>query len=370
MRDVAELLLDLVRIPGPSGFEDAVCIAIRSEVDNLGATEVDGLGNLVLRLPAPSGAPSLMLTAHMDQIGLIVKHIADDGFLYCERIGLVDERTLLASRIQVWTDDGPRLGVIGVRSRHLVSEAELGRAPQVGELWIDVGARSAEEVAALGIEIGRPATLCGEPAQLAGRMVVGASIDNRAGCAALVAVAGAAAERARDVELVFVWSTQEEVGSRGAKVAAGWIEPTIAVTVDTTPAGDPSTPVGQATAQVGRGPVIRALDNRGTDGTIYNVAVKRHLLGLAKERGIPHQIDVFPTWTDAFQVQLAGKGVPTGGVYIPRLCSHSPSEILDLSDLGRTVELLDGVAQTDASTVRELATRPAYPLALPAEETV
>lgn len=360
MQNLLELIERLAKIPGPSGFEDAVCLAIQDELGDLASeTAVDSIGNLVLRLTAlDSGAPSLMLMAHMDQIGFVVKYVDGDGSVYCERVGLVDERAILASTIDIWTDQGPRPGVIGVRSRHLVAESELGQAPRIDDLWIHVGARSAAEVVGLGIEIGQPATLRGEHFRLNDRTLVGRSIDNRAGCATLIEVAKAAAVRARDVELIFVWSTQEEVGSRGARVAAQWLQPTVAVVVDTLPAGDPSTPARHATTRVGHGPVIRAQDNRAGQGTIYSRSIRRRLHSVARELSIDCQIDVFPTWTDACEVHLAGRGIPTGGVFIPRLCSHSPNEILDVNDVAATVRLLDTFVQLDAETARQLATRP------------
>jgi tetrahedral aminopeptidase len=360
LRDLVERLID---VPGPSGFEDAVVLAIRDELGDLAdATKVDALGNLVLRLPAGADAPSLMLMAHMDQVGLFVKHIDPAGVLYCEANGLVDERTLLAAQIDIWTDDGPRVGVVGVRSRHLVSEQDLRAPVRIGDLWVHVGASSASEVAELGIEIGLPATLRSPSARLSQHMLAGPSLDNRAGCAALVTLALEAGSRDRDYELIFVWSTQEEVGSRGARVAAQTIQPTTAIVVDTLPAGDPSTPARHATSQVGGGPVVRAQDYRAGVGTIYSVAIKRRLLELARTREMAHQIDVFPTWTDACEVHLAGRGVATGGVYIPRFCSHSPTEILDLRDLQGAIELLGAFIDTDAQTIEGLARRPAYAL--------
>jgi putative aminopeptidase FrvX len=366
MQELRDRLERLVQIPGPAGFEDAVCLALQDEIaEAASATSVDALGNLVLRLPAGEGAPSLMLMAHMDQIGLIVKYIDPSGLVFLERNGLIDERTILASQIEVWTDQGPRTGVIGVRSRHLVSEQDLGKPIRLDDLWVDFGARSAAEAADLGLEIGLPATLRSQPVWLSDDLFVAPSVDNRAGCATLVELALRAAQRAREVELIFVWSTQEEVGSRGAKVAAQSIQPTLAVVVDTLPAGDASTPARHASAQVGGGPVIRAQDNRAGAGTIYNVAIKRQLLELARGAGIPHQIDVFPTWTDACEVHLAGRGVPTGGVYIPRLCSHSANEIVDVRDIEQTVELLDAFLQLDSEQALQLAQRPSFPLSNP-----
>src|ERR1700737_2257711 len=116
-----ELLERLVALPGPCGFVDAVARAIRTKIDPLGGVvSTDAIGNLVMRLPVKSGAPSLMIMAHMDEVDLIVKYVDPDGYLYCEANGLVDERTLLATQVEIWTDQGPRLGVVVVKSRHLL----------------------------------------------------------------------------------------------------------------------------------------------------------------------------------------------------------------------------------------------------------
>lgn len=363
--ELRERIERLTRIPGPSGYEDAVAIAVREEIAGLpGEVELDRIGNLVLRIPADEAdAPSLLVMAHMDQIGLFIKHVSDDGSLYCEANGLVDERSLAASKVNIWTDEGPRIGLVGVRSRHLLTDRDLAAPPSIGDLWVHVGASTAAEVSALGIEIGQPVTLRSGTDWISDDILVGPSIDNRAGCAALIELAQALAEHSRDFELQLVWSTQEEVGSRGARVAAQWLQPTLAIVVDTLPAGDPSTPRRHATSLVGHGPVVRAQDNRAGKGTIYAPAVRRRLLELARERGIPHQSDVFPTWTDACEVHLAGRGVATGGVFIPRLCSHTPNELLDVRDLERTIELLAAFCDTDAQTIRALAERPALPLA-------
>jgi len=252
--------------------------------------------------------------------------------------------------------------VVGAKSRHQVTEADLRTPLRVNDLWVDVGARSPAEVAALGIRIGVPATTWSPVERMAGSLVVGKAIDNRAGCAILVQVARAVAERERDYELVLVWSTLEEVGSRGAKVAAQTLQPTAAVILDTMPAGDPSTPERYATAQVGAGPVIRAQDARGAIGTVYSPAVRRRLEAVAEELAIPYQVDLYPTWTDGCEVHMAGRGVATGGVFIPRRCSHSPNEVVDLEDIERAIALLAAATDLDAAAVRELAVRPAFPL--------
>ncbi len=362
-----ELIEELVEVPGPSGYEDSVALAISGHLEGLdGELRSDSIGNLVLRLPAPDGAPSLMLMAHMDQVGLLVKHIDADGFLYCEANGLVDERALLGSRISIWTDAGPLPGVMGIKSRHLTTEADMRTPLAVGDIWVDVGAGSAEEVADRGIDVGQPVTLDAPSMRLTEHLLVSKSVDNRAGCATLIQLAQRLAARPRDYELIFVWSTQEEVGSRGARVASQWLAPTVAVVVDTLPAGDPSTPTRSATSRVGAGPVIRVQDGRGPIGTHYAQTIRRRLVALAQELELPYQLDVYPTWTDACEVHLAGRGVPTGGVFIPRRCSHSGSEVVDLRDVERTIALLERfAADCDAETIQTLARRPAHPLLSP-----
>jgi endoglucanase len=356
--DTHELISRLARLPGPSGFEDAVALAIRAELDGLdGEWESDTIGNLVLRLPAPEDAPVLLLTAHMDEVGLLVKHVAADGMLTCAAIGSIDERTLPGARIEIWTHDGPVLGIVGTKSRHMVDAADLASVASVEDLWIDVGARSAADVAELGVKVGQPATTWSPPARL-GTLLTSKAVDNRAGCAALIEVARAVANASRDYALVFAWTVQEEVGARGARVLGQWLRATAAVVVDTTPAGDRATPAHRATALVGGGPVIRAHDARGTMGTFYSVAVRRRLESLTGH----FQVDSYPTFTDASAIHLAGRGVATGGVFLPRHCGHSPSEVIDLADVEEAIALLTRFCDIDAATVRALAKRPAHPL--------
>lgn len=352
----------LVNVPGPSGFEDAVGLAIRDEVASIGEPSFDSMGNLILRLPAPDGAPSLMVMAHMDEVGLLVKYIDPSGLLYCEANGLIDERTLFATQIDIWTADGPRLGVVGVKSRHLLTDAELRTPPSINDMWVDVGATSAAGVAALGIEIGLPATFHPTARRMSDDVLTSKSVDNRAGCSVLVEAAHAVAGESRDVELIFVWSTQEEIGSRGAQVAAQHLQPDLAVVLDTMPANDASTPIRHAASVVGGGPAIRAQDIRAGRGTIYSVAARRRIRSVAEREGIPYQLDVFPTWTDACGVHLAGRGIPTAGVYIPRRCSHSPNEVIDLRDLDATAALVTAfLRDVDADSVRTMASRPVDP---------
>jgi putative aminopeptidase FrvX len=144
-----------------------------------------------------------------------------------------------------------------------------------------------------------------------------------------------------DYQLFFVATVQEEVGSRGAKVAAETLRPDMAIVIDTVPARDPVTSAREATGECGKGPVIRAMDvNAQGWGTIYSKKIRQRLIATALKHGIPHQKDIFRTWTDASAIHLAGKGIPCGGLYIPRRYSHSPLELVKWSDIERTGQLL------------------------------
>ncbi len=366
---ILSTLEKLVDLPGPSGFEDAVAETVIAALESSGARiETDTLGNVIARDPLqgrPSDTPILMISAHMDEVGLIVSHVAESGALFCRPIGLINERALPGSTVDVWGSRGRRTGVIGVKSRHLMTDEEARRPILVEDLWIDVGARSAAQAMEAGIDVGVPITFARTWDQLEGDQVVSKALDNRAGCAALLAVASRVASLSRDFELVLAFTVQEEIGSRGARVAAENVRPALALVVDTTPAGEWDGAGGRRVGTIlGMGPVIRAMDERpGYGGTVYTPAVRRRLEDVAREAGIPSQVDVFPTWTDASGIHLAAEGVAIGGVYIPRRNSHSPVEILALADVLATIELIARfLIDVMATDIADLRRRPAFPL--------
>ncbi|HWQ61903.1 MAG TPA: M20/M25/M40 family metallo-hydrolase [Negativicutes bacterium] len=352
------LVRDLAALPGGAGREQAVAAymagAFRRYTDRV---DVDAVGNVFACFG--DGERKVMVSAHTDEVGLFVKYINDQGFIYFEANGIIDERVLLDTKVELVAGAGAvHVGVIGIKSRHLMTPEELARPVNIGDLWIDVGADSDEEVAALGIRVGDPIVYRRHFDLLAGGRFTTKAIDDRAGCAVLLALAEALAAHPLPYTLCLVATTQEEIGSRGAKVAAQRLNPDLALTLDTVPAADPYTPPQQSAARLGGGPVIRTADflPHVLLGTVYSAKIVRRLLAVAAAEDIPCQEDVFRTWTDAAYVAYSGTGVPSGGVYMPRRCSHAPVEVADINDIANTAALLDAfLRRLTAEEIEELA---------------
>ena len=335
-----DLFKRLVEIPGGSGFEEKVIEFMVGELKrNLPDVSVDPMGNVIGKLG--KGKKSVMVCVHSDEVGMLVKYIDPKGYIYFDLNGMIDERVLLSTKVDVCADKKTYTGVVGVKNRHLLTPEDLKRPISISDLWIDVGAGSVEEVKRWGIEIGDPILFHPNFQKIGKDTVVSKAIDNRAGCAILTDLADRMKARKTDYQLFFVAAVQEEVGSRGAKVAAQTLGPDMAIVIDTVPASDPITPPQQATAECGKGPVIRSMDVTALGwGTIYSKKIRQRLIDTATRNKIPFQRDIFRTWTDASTIHTSGRGIPCGGLYIPRRYSHSPIELLKWSDVQRTAELL------------------------------
>ncbi|MBS3906249.1 MAG: M20/M25/M40 family metallo-hydrolase [Syntrophaceae bacterium] len=330
----------LVEIPGGSGFEEKVIEFVSAELKkNLSDVSIDPMGNVIGKIG--KGRRSVMVCVHTDEMCLLVKYIDPRGYIFFDINGMFDERVLLSTKVDICSEKGIYTGVVGVKNRHLMTAEDLKRPISVSELWIDVGAESAEEVREWGIEIGDPIVYHPHFQSVGKDTIISKSIDNRAGCAILIDLAERMKKERIDYQLFLVAAVQEEVGSRGAKVAAQALEPDMAIVVDTVPAADPITPPQLATDECGKGPVIRSMDvNAMGQGTIYSKKIRQRLISTAVKNKIPHQKDIFRTWTDASTIHTSGKGIPCGGVYIPRRYSHSPAELIKWSDVERTADLL------------------------------
>jgi endoglucanase len=330
----------LAEIPGGSGFEEKVIEFMVTELKkNLPDVSVDPLGNVIGKLG--KGKKSVMVCVHTDEVGMLIKHIDPKGYIFFDLNGMIDERVLLSTRVDVCTDKGIYTGLVGVKNRHLLTAEDIKRPISVSDLWIDVGASSAEEVRRWGIEIGDPIVFHPNFQKIGKGTIMSKAIDNRAGCAILIDLAQRMKSKKIDCQLLFVAAVQEEIGSRGAKVASQTLGPDTAIVIDTVPASDPITPPQQATSECGKGPVIRSMDvNALGRGTIYSKKIRQRLVHTAVKNRIPHQKDIFRTWTDASTIHTSGRGIPCGGLYIPRRYSHSPVELVRWSDVEETAELL------------------------------
>lgn len=330
----------LVEIPGGSGFEEKVIEFMVVELKRiLPDVSVDSMGNVIGKIG--KGKKSVMVCVHTDEVGMLVKYIDPKGYIYFDLNGMIDERVLLSTKVDIWTEKVIYTGVVGVKNRHLMTAEDLKQPITISGLWIDVGAESAEEVKRWGIEIGDPIVFHPNFQKIGKETILTKAIDNRAGCAILIDLAEKMKSKKIDYQLFFVAATQEEVGSRGAKVAAQTLGPDMAIVIDTVPASDPITPPQQATSECGKGPVIRSMDVNALGwGTIYSKKIRQRLIQTAIKNRIPHQKDIFRTWTDASTIHTSGRGIPCGGIYIPRRYSHSPVELVKWSDVEKTAELL------------------------------
>ncbi|MFX1521360.1 MAG: M42 family metallopeptidase [Promethearchaeota archaeon] len=350
-----DLLKRLVEADGPPGFEEEVRLVMIEELkDYVDSIEVDVLGNVIMKKEGTNDENRLMLDAHTDEIALMVRYIDENGFIYFDKHGWVDDRILLSQWVKVHGEAVKVRGVIGIKSAHLVSQEEAQKTIPATEMWIDVGVSSREEVLEKGIEAGAPITFDRSFCDLGNGYVCAKAVDDRVGCFALIETMKELANDQFDFSIYAVGSSQEEIGARGAKTAAYAINPQAALMLDTTHATDATlTRRKGAPTELGKGPAIRFMDRLRTGFTgILTPRVMRDLLvNAAKQNNIPYQIDVSAfTWTNASTIHLARSGVSTGSLLIPRRYGHSPSEVTNLNDLQNAIRLLTAAVRKIDST--------------------
>lgn len=340
MATLIETLKELVALTGPSGHEEDVVRDIHQRLRGLAdEVSIDALGNIIARRKgARPGARSLAIAAHIDEIGFIVKKVEPAGFIRFEKLGGHDDRVLLAQRVWVRGAQGRLLGVIGAKSAHLSSPADREKVVRHAEMYIDVGARSADEVRAMGISVGDPIGYVGELTEVGrstGRYIAHA-IDDRAGCAILLHLLEALQGQELPGDLYAVFTTQEEVGLRGARTAAQAIGADVALAVDMTAADDTPDTGGQH-LKLGHGPTIKVMDA----SLLAHPAVRRALKAAAGRAVITVQDEILTgIGTDAGAFHQAGKGAPTGCISVANRYTHTPVEMIDARDLEDGYRLL------------------------------
>jgi len=333
---LVELLEKLSNANGVTGREDEVRELmnkyLKPYVDEI---REDKLGNLIAFKKGKKGAPTVMLAAHMDEIGLMIKNIKKKGFLQFTKIGGIDDRILLAQKVIVHTDKGPLNGVVGSKPVHIQTEEERKKVIDAEKLFIDVGAKDKEEAEKMGVQVGDVVSFDTRFARLSNNVVLGKAFDNRVGCAIMIE----AMKRLQNVDcnVYAVGTIQEEVGLRGAAIAAFQLEPDVGIALDASVAGDtPGVGEGEAPAKMGEGPVLTVADA----GLIAHPKVLRLLIDSAKENKIPYQLETgIKGSTDAARIALTREGVPSGVIAIPARYIHSPAAILNLEDAEKAVKL-------------------------------
>ena len=337
-------LFDLLDTPSPTGFETpgqrVWADYVRPHVD---ALETDDYGTAWATLNGSAeDGPRLMLDAHVDEIGFMVRHITDEGFIHVNRIGGSDRAIARGLRVRVLGDDGPVTGVVGNTAIH-IRDTKNETVPKVHELFVDVGADSKDDVHELGIRVGHPMVFDVAPEELAGTRITGRAIDNRLGGFIIARVLEHLSDDRPAWTVQGANSVQEEIGGHGASMIAHRLEPDAAVAFDVTHATDSpgisSAEHGQV--KMGEGPAI-------THGTSTHPQVVQRLMQVAEKEDIPlqHEPSDRRTGTDTDSIFKARSGVPSGLVSVPLRYMHSTVEVVDTEDIEQCVQLLTAFARS------------------------
>ena len=337
LTEINALLEKLSNANGISGAEGAVAKIIRDEVaPYVDEITTDRMGNLVAIKKGDDF--KIMLAAHMDEIGLMVQYIDEKGFIRFVGVGGWYNPVLVSQRVILHGEKGDVPGVLGMKSPHVMEEADRKKPIELANLFIDVGAHSAEEVEAMGITVGTTVTIDRDYQPLAGTVVTGKALDNRVGCAMLI---GALKEMETKHTIYAVFTVQEEVGLKGAKTAAFSLNPDVAVATDVTIPGDsPGIERRKAPVFMGEGPVVVMVSASGR-GHLADPRMVDWLKKTAKKHDIKIQLEVGDGGnTDASAINFERGGIPSVPVSVPARYIHSPVEVIDLKDLQGAIELL------------------------------
>jgi len=336
--DAASLsfLKDLLLAPSPSGYERPVQDVVRKFADEF-ADEVktDWHGNVIAAIN-PTGSPRIMLAGHCDQIGLMVKHIDDQGYIWTDPIGGWDPQMLVGQNMQIWTEAGPIAGVIARKPIHLLTPEERKKVVEMKEMWIDIGAKDGDETKEI-ISVGDPVTFKLGFNELRNNQASAPGMDNKVGAWVVLNALKHVSAGNPDAAVFAVSTVQEEIGLRGAKTSAFSIEAQLGIAVDVTHATDCPTVSKKeyGDVAVGSGPVIYR-------GPNVNPVVLELLKKLSAENDIPIQINGIskPAGNDGNIMQISRGGMATGLVTIPNRYMHSPVEVISLDDLENAAQLI------------------------------
>ncbi len=331
-----EEFLELLQLPGVSGFEHRVREYIISRLRNLGLKpRIDALGNVIVELG--NGNNTVLVTAHMDEVGLVVTYIEPDGRLRFRKIGGIDDRALVGQKVKIYsvTSTVDIEGVIGLQPPHLQLRKDSQLIPWY-ELYIDIGADSREEVISAGVTVPCPAVLDKRPLILMrGKAIAGRGIDNRAGCYVLLKLAELLAkESLHNLKIILAWTVQEEIGLRGAKALTATYRPTATFVLDTVSCCNPTI---TGDMRLGSGPVLRVLDNE----YIASPLLVELVLQIAKSEKLPVQVATAGGATDA--VELQEVNTHTLAIGIPVKYTHTSTELCYFSDVKMWINLIHSV---------------------------
>ncbi len=352
MRDASyEFFKRLLSTPGPSGYEGPAAEVWREEARGFAEVRGDRMGNSLATIGS-GGGPRVMLAGHIDEIGVMVTHIDEKGLVYFTGVGGWDPQVLVGQRIRLQTRDGEVVGVVGKKAIHLMEPDERKKASQIKGLWIDVGAKDADEAKGM-VRVGDTGVLDQNLVELPNGRIASRSVDNRMGAfVVLEALRLLSEEDDLAAEVTAVACVQEEVGLYGARGAAFGLDPHAAVAVDVTHATDtPGISKNEnGDHALGSGPVIARASN-------LSPIVSDGLIAAAEAEEIPYtlQADSRSTGTDADAIQFQRAGIATGLVSCPNRYMHSPNEMVDVDDVENCARVIAAYIKTldaDADFVR------------------
>ena len=335
MTDVRELLNKLLISSGPSGDETSIINTISNYFSAfIGNCYTDNLGNLIAH--KSGSGKKIMLVAHADEIGLMIKYIDENGFLYFDKVGGIDDSILPGRKVLIKGISNSIMGVIGKRPIHFMDSSNDSAKISIEDMWIDIAAHNRCEAESL-VEIGSFATIVSPPTYLSKDVITSKALDDRIGILILLSVACSKLSTSADV--YFVASVQEELGARGILAATQTINPDVGIVIDVSHATDyPSvSPMKYGNISLGKGAVISV-------GPNMNKEIVSLFKKVALDNSIPFQIEPipYPSGTDAQMIQVSGAGVRTGLIGVPCRYMHTPVETVSLEDVEAAIKIIIG----------------------------
>lgn len=343
-KQTLELLERLTQIDGVPGFEDEVRRFIRDQLQGVAEFEQDNLGSLICKKAGKSESPRIMVPAHMDEIGFMVKDVTEDGYIRFAPLGGWLDQVILGHVVTVHTRKGALDGVIGCTPPHVMPREERDKVIKRKKMFIDVGARDKKHAQkTLGVRIGDPIVPRESFRRIGdGKHLLAKAWDDRVGCALMMDLLKALQRAAHPNTVYGVGTTQEEVGTRGAETAAHVVNPDFCIVLDVGLATDVPGIEGEVKVELGKGPILYVLDA----GTIAHRRFNDFVLDIAEEKGIPHQLSVIEGGaTDARAISLHARGVPSVFVGIPARYIHSHAGLIHTDDYDATLKLVVGVVK-------------------------
>ena len=339
---LAQNLEKLSNAQGVAGREDeARDLMVKLLKPYADEVTVDRMENVVAVKKGKKNGLKVMLAAHMDEVGLMVKNVTKEGFVQFTKMGGIDDRILLAQKVNVLTGKASLPGIIGAKPPHIQKEEERKKIVAYDEMFIDVGAENREDTKRMGVKVGDPIAFDPYYAKVGKDAVMGKAFDDRSGCAVMIETLKQLGET--DCSVYAVGTVQEEVGLRGAVTAAFGVDPDVGIALDVTIAGDvPGVREFDTTVKMGKGPALSVSDS----GLITHPKVLRWLIETATENKIEYQMETgLMGTTDAARMALTRGGVPSGTISIPARYIHSPIGMVSLKDLEECAKLATLVVQ-------------------------